>query len=171
MRYFPQISTNDSIKFGSSRQINTEGQLDDFSLSKTTSVSGGGKVYGGVGPLFAEGGMDIMSSKTTITHYFADVNSDGLIDIVANGQVYFNHIEDGVPTFTLSSAVTPSPINNKGVVDTTCMADLNEPIDTLIKYSPMQDVVRVWEAPYDGKFRIISSVNYIIPVDTINKDG
>lgn len=171
LRYFPQISTNDSIKFGSSRQINTEGQLDDFSLSKTTSVSGGGKVYGGVGPLFAEGGMDIMSSKTTITHYFADVNSDGLIDIVANGQVYFNHIEDGVPTFTLSSAVTPSPINNKGVVDTTCMADLNEPIDTLIKYSPMQDVVRVWEAPYDGKFRIISSVNYIIPVDTINKDG
>lgn len=171
LRYFPQISTNDSIKFGSSRQINTEGHLDDFSLSKTTSISGGGKVYGGVGPLFAEGGMDIMSSKTTTTHYFADVNSDGLIDIVANGQVYFNHIEDGVPTFTLSSAVTPSPINNKGVIDTTCLADLNEPIDTLIKYSPMQDVVRVWEAPYDGIFRINSSVKYLIPSDTSNTDG
>lgn len=172
LKYFPQIISDDSIKFGPSCSIITNGLISDFSLNKTTTYSGGVKAYAGVGPAFAEGGVDVASSKTKTTHYFADVNSDGLVDIVANGQVYFNHIDnDGTPNFTLSSAVTPSPINNQGEVDITCMADLSDPIDTLIKYSPMQDVVRVWEAPYDGKFRIISSVNYIIPEDTTNKDG
>lgn len=170
----PQVVSNDSIKFGEPVPINNgigNQTIDNFSLNKTTTYTGGAKVYTGIGPVSIEGGVDIMSSKTKTTHYFADVNSDGLIDIVANGQVFFNHIENGVPTFTLSSGDTPSPINNEGVVDTTCMADLNEPTDTLIKYSPMQDVVRMWEAPYSGIFKISSSVMYIIPEDTTYTDG
>lgn len=170
----PQIASDDSIKFGAPVRINTgtgNQRIDNFSINKTTTYSGGVKTYVGVGPVFAEGGVDKMSSKTKTTHYFSDVNNDGLIDIVANGQVFFNHIENGVPTFTLSSGDTPSPINNVGIVDTTCMADLNEPTDSLIKYSPMQDVVRMWEAPYSGIFGISSSVEYIVPEDTTYTDG
>ena len=53
------------------------------------------------------------SSKTTV--YFSDINGDGLVDLVSDGKVYFNHIEfdasgNAIPTFTLGSADTPVPL-------------------------------------------------------------
>ena len=42
-------------------------------------------------------------TKSTTSTYFADVNGDGLVDLVNNGQVLFNSLNGGVPEFTLYS--------------------------------------------------------------------
>ena len=99
------------------------------------------------------------SSKTTV--YFSDINGDGLVDLVSDGKVYFNHIEfdasgNSIPTFTLSSADTPSPIiydNSK--LDTSVGAVTPEEQAEVIANSPMEDMVRVWQAPAAGMVKYV----------------
>jgi hypothetical protein len=38
-------------------------------------------------------GTDKSTTKTKTTQYFSDINGDGLVDLVSNGKVYFNHLE------------------------------------------------------------------------------
>ena len=178
--YCPQIFNGDSVQFGSPISIHTEDGLtvSDFSLSKSTSITGGAKGYPGIGPAFFECGADLMSSTNKTTHYFSDVNGDGLVDIVANGEVYFNHIENGIPTFTRNSCYTPSPINNRGQIEISNLTINEESQDSILKYSPMQDVVRYWSAPFDGNIRITGTVQLTLPdsIDVnsdeyLNRDG
>ncbi|GAG10859.1 unnamed protein product, partial [marine sediment metagenome] len=42
--------------------------------------------------------------------YFTDVNADGLPDFVAGPVVLYNHLNNGVPTFSLGSGSTPVPL-------------------------------------------------------------
>ena len=137
--------------------------ISDFSKSKTSTITGGARFHIGVGPAFAERGFDMMSSTTKTTHYFSDVNNDGLVDIVANGKVFFNTIVDGKSKFVANSVKTPNPIINSGQIEVAELNSLLEPQDTLIKYSPLQDVVRYWEAPFDGTINITSRVRLIVP--------
>ena len=46
------------------------------------------------------GGINWTNSKSTTSTYFADVNGDGLVDLVNNGQVLFNSLYDGYPQFS-----------------------------------------------------------------------
>ena len=72
-----------------------------------------------------------------------------MIDLVSNGKVYFNHIEfdaqgNAVPTFTLSSADTPSPIiYDPTNIDTSVGAIDPEEQAEVLRISPMEDAVRV----------------------------
>ena len=105
-------------------------------------------------------------SKTTTetTEYFNDINGDGLIDFVSNGQVYFNHLNNsGTPTFTLSSGDTPSPIKYERLIDESLYTIDNEEQAELVRTSPMIDMVRVWQAPQDGDVNISGTVQRIIP--------
>ena len=169
LRFCPQV-VNDTVNFGDPVIINADPGLSlaSFSRSKTSSVTGGGKAYPGIGSAFVELGLDVMASTTKTTHYFADVNSDGLIDIVANGEVYFNHLDSiGRPTFTKSSGNTPSPIINTGDIITANLVDLMDSQDSLINNSPMQDVVRFWEAPISGDVNISGFVKLVLPSDSV----
>lgn len=169
LRFCPQV-VNDTVNFGDPIIINADPGLSlaSFSRSKTSSVTGGGKAYPGIGSAFVELGLDYMASTTKTTHYFADVNSDGLIDIVANGEVYFNHLDSiGRPTFTKSSGNTPSPIINTGDIITANLVDLMDSQDSLINNSPMQDVVRFWEAPISGDVNISGFVKLVLPSDSV----
>jgi hypothetical protein len=169
LRFCPQV-VNDTVNFGDPVIINADPGLSlaSFSRSKTSSVTGGGKAYPGIGSAFVELGLDVMASTTKTTHYFADVNSDGLIDIVANGEVYFNHLDSiGRPTFTKSSCNTPSPIINTGDIITANLVDLMDSQDSLINNSPMQDVVRFWEAPISGDVNISGFVKLVLPSDSV----
>ena len=38
-------------------------------------------------------GTDKSTTKTKTTQYFSDINGDGLVDLVSNGKVFFNHLE------------------------------------------------------------------------------
>jgi RHS repeat-associated protein len=55
---------------------------------------------------------DYSTAKTKTTIYFSDINGDGLPDIIKDGNVYYNNLnENGVPEFsTLPSGSTTVPI-------------------------------------------------------------
>ena len=120
-------------------------------------------------------GVHVASENTLTTDvintYFEDVNGDKLVDIIRNGTVYFNHVENGVPTFSTSSSATPSPIHASGNID----PDIVEPatqeeIDKNIDQYPLHDVVKVWEAPYQGIITIDAPVALMEP-DTSSTTG
>jgi len=104
-------------------------------------------------------------STTTTTIYFTEVNGDQLTDIVKDGQVYFNHIDTttGQIMFTPSSGGTPSPVFagvsiSSNLVDQAQLeADRQQAIDN----NPLQDVVRMWQAPYSGTINVAAPVQLL----------
>jgi len=156
-----------NISFGDPVRITG---ISDFNIGWSTSGSTG------VEATFIAHVAAETSLTTDVTNtYFADVNGDKLIDVVQRGTVYFNHIVDGVPTFSESSASTPSPIFTSGYID----PDIVEPpdqgeIDKTIDQNPLHDVVKVWEAPYKGIINIDAPVALLEPVEnsvTESEDG
>src|SRR5438034_10829044 len=62
--------------------------------------------------------LGYVHSESITNVYLTDVNADGLIDIVNNGTVFFNHLDaNGNPSFTPSSGDTPSPIKSSSGID------------------------------------------------------
>ena len=117
--------------------------ISNFSTTKSSTNSFGAKAVVGWNVLTAVVGTDKSTTKTKTTQYFSDINGDGLVDLVSNGKVYFNHLEfdqsgNAVPTFTLSSADTPSPIIYGGKVDTSVMEVSKDEQAEAIKNSPME---------------------------------
>ena len=142
--------------------------VNKFSKTKSTSTNTGGSAKVGKWMAAVTVGVSGGTTNTTTTVYFSDVNSDGLIDIVSNGKVYFNRIirdKDGnlIPNFSLESATTPSPIMGGGTIDSSDTAVDPQEQKDLIYNSPLYDVVKVWEAPFDGKIRIEGNVQLQAP--------
>ena len=165
--YRPQLHTGSDgqVVYGEPVRVNG---ISGFSTTKSSTNTGGVKATVGWMALTAEVGVDASKTKIKTTEYFSDINGDGLVDLVSNGKVYFNHIEfdaDGnaVPTFTLSSADTPSPIIYSGKIDASVITIDPEEQAEVIKSSPMEDIVRVWQAPKSGTVNISGTVSLIIP--------
>ena len=161
-----------------------------FSTTRNNTLTIG---LGLVGSVNARFDGDLLNKSTTDA-YFSDVNSDGLIDIVYNEKVYFNYISRyigkvAVPAFTLNSNLTENPMTNKTIYDLSDrVAGLSRyestgtggveyqgvekwitypdpKSDTIISQaSPMQDLVRVWEAPYTGNVSITGNVQLLAPI-------
>lgn len=141
---------------------------NQFSSSYNNSTSFGNKVNAGITGALAVVGVDKQISKTKVSRYFTDVNGDGLVDLVVGSKVYFNHIEKDaqgnlVPTFTLSSADTPSPIKGGGVIDDSDTQVDPEEQAELIANNPLQDAVRIWLAPYDGSINVSGTATLLTP--------
>lgn len=137
-------------------------------------------------------------NKSTTTAYFSDVNSDGLVDIVYNQNVYFNYLEAGEPHFSTNSNMSAIPMNKTTIYNlkpstaglirynkrgevasepTYDLTDIDVPDteDELVTYdtssedsimadaSPMQDIVRVWTAPYTGQVKISGAIQLLVP--------
>lgn len=170
--YRPQLKVDNTITYGEAIKVSG---ISGFSTVKSSTNSGGGKVTVGFMDLTAMRGIDASKTKTKTTEYFSDINGDGLVDLVSNGKVYFNHLEfdsngNAVPTFTLSSADTPSPIIYSGKIDASVITiDLDEQ-EEAIKSSPMEDIVRVWQAPRDGMVSISGTVSLIAPEGDYDKE-
>ena len=149
--------------------------ISNFSKSSSNSYSGGADVKAGWQKIVATLGTDLSKTSSKTTVYFSDINSDGLVDLVSDGKVYFNHIEfdasgNAIPTFTLSSADTPSPIiydNSK--LDTSVGAVTPEEQAEVIANSPMEDMVRVWQAPAAGIVNISGEVRLLKPTGDFDK--
>ena len=86
----PQRSDDSGVYFGD--EINTgipaTGLSADVSKTHTWGLQAGAEAFGANANV--SGGMS--HSETYTTHYFADINGDGLPDYVADGKVYFNRI-------------------------------------------------------------------------------
>jgi RHS repeat-associated protein len=155
-----------SAPFAEARLISGIG---DFSISKSRSTTTGFQVI----PLIAFYGNSNTNSTSTTSVYFSDFNGDGLIDIVSNGKVYFNHINaDGDPEFEEESTSTPSPVLPGGTVDMNFLTK-----DTALQTQqedqfPLQDIIRVWQAPFSGVIKVTAPVrllNIPDPSGLVNK--
>ena len=172
--YRPQLrgTADDGITYGEAIKVSG---ISSFSTVKSSTNTGGAKATVGWMAFTAMAGGDVVKTKTRTTEYFSDINGDGLIDLVSNGKVYFNHIEldgDGnaVPTFTESSADTPSPIIYSGEIDASVTTVSPEEQEEAIVASPMQDIVRVWQAPKAGVISVSGTVRLVAPTGDYDAD-
>jgi len=94
--------------------------------------------------------------------YFADVNQDGLVDLVDDGTVYFNHLVSGIPTFIPNSSNTAVPIDT-GTVNPSVFPNLSAIEAQIRAQAPLQDTLRRWEAPWTGQVRIQGDVQLLPP--------
>ena len=172
--YRPQLrgTADDGITYGEAIKVSG---ISSFSTVKSSTNTGGAKATVGWMAFTAMAGGDVVKTKTQTTEYFSDINGDGLIDLVSYGKVYFNHIEfdgDGnaVPTFTESSADTPSPIIYSGKIDASVITISPEEQEEAIAASPMQDIVRVWQAPKSGTVSVSGTVRLVAPEGDYDAD-
>src|SRR6478609_10422939 len=138
--YRKNLAGSGQMAFGELQAIN----ISDVGFSKSTSFNWGVDLnlkYGNIG-------YDQQRSTSKTKTYFMDFNGDGLIDFVRNGQVYYNRLENGIPTFKNSSSGTPSPVFGSGNITIPGATTLS--IAEIEKQNPLHDVVRMWQAPAKG---------------------
>ncbi|MEM1358748.1 MAG: SpvB/TcaC N-terminal domain-containing protein, partial [Bacteroidota bacterium] len=152
--------------FGPVRPVNG---IRDFSITSTSEVNFGFEAN--ITPFFA--GYENTTARTSTTTYFNDFNGDDLLDILHRGKVYFNHLDgNGNPTFTLNSGDTPSPIVDGAAPDDDLVEVDPDDQQELIDMTPRHDVVRSWEAPYDGTISINGDVALVAQpgIDEYNRE-
>ncbi|WP_433831152.1 SpvB/TcaC N-terminal domain-containing protein [Flavobacterium anhuiense] len=138
--YRKNLAGSGQLGFGELQEIN----ISDVGFSKSTSFNWGVDLnlkYGNIG-------YDEQRSTNKTKAYFMDFNGDGLVDFVRNGQVYYNRLENGIPTFKNNSTGTPSPVFGGG--DITIPGFTTISAEEIEKQNPLHDVVRMWEAPVKG---------------------
>ena len=88
------------------------------------------------------------NTTSTTSTYFADVNGDGFVDLVDDGQVYFNHCENGgVPEFKPYSTMPATPQDGDGATATTDMVSTNNVCGDIIFDGAANDSIncrRIW---------------------------
>lgn len=100
-------------------------------------------------------GKKRFKSKETTSIYLNDSNGDNLPDIVRDGVVYFNN---GANTFETSSENTPNMLITADVYQ---QEELPDPEPELNDFDYTKyDVVRIWEAPYDGNITISDYITF-----------
>lgn len=132
---------------GTASGIDTLSQDSDFAFQIS------GEAY----PLVALG-VGTGLSFSWSSHYFSDVNADGLVDFVSGGSVLFNHLDaSGVPTFTADSGDTPVPLEPAAlpVISSEQLEEINA---QFVLQNPPIDTVRRWVAPFDGTVEIDATV-------------
>lgn len=106
-------------------------------------------------------GWEKSNSTSTTNIYFTDANGDGLIDIVKNGLVYFNHVN---PNGTIE--FIPDSKLSENLVIVAEPVTVEEPDDDFEFTLPSYDVVKVWEAPADGLITIENDISLVDPTKT-----
>lgn len=169
-----------------------DGAPASFMRTYTKTVSDGWRAEAGVGKdgigVGVNCGMDWSKTDSYTTAYMADVNNDGLVDIVNNGVVSFNvlEIKNGIkiPSFKSNSLNTKNPIVNiKTKIGTSTPIACEKPIARpalkleteeilRIKNTPLQDVVRFWEAPYSGTISIEGTIKMVKSIlESMGEEG
>ena len=166
-----QVSIANGVNLMSSNATNTgNGVRANVSLGKGISVNGG------------------VSWNTTYNNtkvYLMDVNNDGLVDIINDKNVLFNHLDAaGHPVFDKDSRLTKNPIRlyptqlhdavgvntNVGIVD--APASLIREKEEVNLAQAQQDLVRVWTAQRDGVDTIKSYIRLLKQkLDFLGSDG
>ncbi|HCQ15304.1 MAG TPA: hypothetical protein DIU20_03520, partial [Cryomorphaceae bacterium] len=159
--YYPlKLGENGEVYFQGSRKIYHD---HNFFSSRSSSRSYGWDFA--LSPIFSYGqNWNETYSKTT--SYTADYNADGILDAVLTSgdqsHVYFGKVgEYGKIFFSSSSELTPNPVK-KGV-SVTIPEDEEELKD--------MEVIRIWEAPFEGTIDIDGQAEVIATSDDDVKVG
>ena len=124
-------------------------------------TSAGPEAYAGFDGLTGFVGFNAAFSQSKQTTYFADVNGDGLVDLVADGTVYFNHLVNNAPVFTTNSYDTPNPVGAAAVAANLIAAQQAAAAAKLDAANPLIDTVSRWVAPFAGTVAIAAPVNLV----------
>ncbi|MEJ2209522.1 MAG: SpvB/TcaC N-terminal domain-containing protein, partial [Anaerolineae bacterium] len=157
---------------GFSYRLNTSGPNGTTTFGQKKTIAGISSLPRensftfGVGPA-AYFGVELMYSHAWTwawgKTYFVDVNTDGMVDLVDNGTVYFNHGESGgAISFSTNSADTPVPMAT-GTLDPAVLPDLSAVEAQQRAQAPLEDTLRRWTAPWDGQVSITGDVS-LLPV-------
>ena len=131
--------------------------LPAISRERVTSTTIGVESYF-VLPVMA----DFNRATTQGDTYFADVNGDGITDLVSGGRVLFGFMNAaGVPTFSPNSADSPVPIGTGAIITTDLLEDSAAIVAERAEKFPLLDTLRRWVAPYDGVISINAPVRLI----------
>ena len=130
------------------------GNLASLGHDSSTTFTAGAEAFSGVGVM-----LDKSWTRTTGDSYMSDVNGDGLLDLVVGGQVLFNRLVNGVPSFGPNS---PTPLAAGANSDTGGMIpDPDAGRAEMEAAFHLVDPVRAWVAPYDGKVAITGQVKLL----------
>lgn len=156
---------NTGSSFGN--EISLPTTFSNISSSFSSSISVGVQAN-----FFAFAGYTFNTSENTTTSYLSDINGDGLVDVVNEGQVFFNSTtNDGYLnnslTFSANSGTTSNPVS-QGTISQTIINNIRvKHIDELRDENPQHDIVKVWIAPKDGFVNITGNVT-LDPVLQLN---
>jgi len=91
------------------------------------------------------------NSSSSIYTYMADVNADGLMDVVDNERVYFGYIDPQtkMPSYSLDSSITPVIVLKEEDV-----APVLNPMPQMDLVNGPMDIVMVWRAPKPGQVKV-----------------
>nr|WP_315242710.1 SpvB/TcaC N-terminal domain-containing protein [uncultured Flavobacterium sp.] len=147
--YRKNLSNQGSNSFGEIQEIS----LNTIGNSSSKTFNWGVDLTIGYSKVSANVGFDKQYSKSNTKSYFMDFNGDGLVDFANNGQVYYNRLVNGVPTFKPGSAETPSPVSGDGKLTLSFPTPAMTFEEMQVK-NPLHDVVRMWEAPVTGQIQV-----------------
>ncbi len=150
--YRKNLSSQGTNGFGEIQEIS----LNNIGNSSSKTFNWGVDLVIGYSKVSASVGFDKQYTKSKTKSYFMDFNADGLVDFANNGQVYYNRLVDGVPTFKPGSAGTPSPVSGDGELTLGFPTPAMTFEDMQVK-NPLHDVVRMWEAPVTGEIKVSHS--------------
>jgi RHS repeat-associated protein len=169
IRYRPNLSgPGGKPVFGELKPVRG---ITAFHKEKSKTVSGGVEAHGpGVAPVFVGAGLSTTTSTTTV--YFSEVNGDQLTDVVVDGKVFFNHLDqEGNVVFTEYSTQTPSPISQTGSVAGDILQTDPAEREQALDQNPLHDVVRMWQAPYAGTVAVTAPVQLIESTDPLRQES
>jgi len=130
----------------------------EFMKETSDTFSFGGEVY----ISYFNGLLNKATTLSTTSVYFSDVNGDGLPDLVQNGKVYFNRLNNGIPEYLTSSQGTPDPIDESAAsIASDVMPDLSDIKEDMEKQFPLHDTVTRWISPFSGTVTISGDVSML----------
>lgn len=161
------FKTSQGIKYragtldGFSSALALAANLRDFQKDSSRSRSGDVQVTIGCS-LSGTGSISSSSSLSKTDTYFTDVNGDGLIDVASGGKVFFNHRDaSGNHFFSPNSSDTPNAIGASVTISGDLVESDEDEILRILSENPLHDVVRVWQAPFDGDIEVIAPVSLL----------
>lgn len=152
--YFSQGSlSNGALSFGQPTELLNFNS--NFSLTKSKTSSSGWDM----GLFIKSRSMITSKASSTTSTYLTDGNSDGLMDIVHNGEVWFNkfNMSTGKPEMTKHSEYTENMIVKAKAIDPPFNPKTDPPLQEPM--TPVVDVVKVWVAPKDGYIRFTDNIS------------
>ncbi|AYM99607.1 SpvB/TcaC N-terminal domain-containing protein [Chryseobacterium sp. 3008163] len=144
-----------NLAFNSSQPIGN--YSGDFSFTETKTTNSGWDI-GAV--IYSKSQISSSSTSKTKT-YLIDANSDGLTDIVHNGEVWFNRFDrnTGKSEMTKHSEHTENMIvKAKAIQVPIPCTEKGCPQDPVLPPTPITDVVKVWIAPKDGYIKFTDRI-------------
>ncbi len=147
-----------NLAFNSSQPIGN--YSGDFSFTETKTTNSGWDM-GAI--VYSKSQISSSSTSTTKT-YLVDANSDGLTDVVHNGEVWFNRFDrtTGKSEMTKHSEHTENMIVKAKAIQTPIpCTEKGCPQDPVLPPTPITDVVKVWVAPKDGYVKFTDNIQLV----------